>query len=647
MDRRQKIVIQLAVLASLFIIPIALVLGILLSTENAAIDVVRKEESGASYLRALAPILAALEEHQYDHSVDVSQASSQIQAIEAQYGNGIETAAAAGAAASSSAAAAGDPGSLDKIMKAQADTLSLITRVGEHSSLILDDQFNTSFLCDVALRHLPLMLDALPDLQISAGDHGQHDYFMTSLGGVQTNRDGLEASISAAFTNDPDGTLKTSLGEIYDAAKGRLDAMIERFKGGAAVDAANLNPVMTQLVSLNQATLDEIHTRLKTREERLSRTEYLAFGGSLSLLVLFAALMTYRVVSHITRPLEGLTAVMQQLAAGQLDQTIPAVSRGDEIGQIARTVEVFKQNAIDVRRLTDEQSIKEEQAKREKKALLESMAGEFEGSVARVIDEVVASCREVEDKVRMMTDQMHAANRSGQAVVKATSETTSNVQIVAAAAEELYSSIREIAGRVNDSAAIAGQTAAAAQSSAGTINELVDQAQRVSNIVSLISKIASQTNLLALNATIESARAGEAGKGFAVVANEVKSLAAQTAKSTEEITLNIQAIQAATGRVVEEIRHIAEIASQSREISSSIAAAIEEQTAATQEISKSVAYAAQGTEAVSENIGEVGKNVTEADALSRGVLSSTISLGQEFGKLEAQVEKFVTTVRAA
>ena len=646
MDRRQKIVIQLAMLASLFIIPIGLVLGILLSTENAAIEVVQKEQAGASYLRALAPVLDAVEEHQYDHSIDVSQVSTEIQAVEAQFGTSLEIATAARSAIASGAAAASDPASLDKIMKAQADVLALIARIGERSGLILDDQFNTYFLCDIALNHLPSMLDELPDLQISAGDVTKHDDFLMSLGIVQTNRDGLDASISAAFTNDPDGTLKNSLGDIYGSARSRLDAAIERFKGGTKVDTASLGPVMAQLVKLNQAAMDELHARLHAREQRLTRSEYLAFGGSVSLLVLFTVIMTYRVVSQITRPLERLTEVMRRLAAGQLDEAIPALSRGDEIGQMARTVEVFKQNAVDVQRLTDEQKIREEESKRQKTALVEAMANQFEGSVASVIDEVVASCKEVEDKVRKMTDQMNAANRSSQAVVKATSETTSNVQIVAAAAEELYSSIREIAGRVNDSATIASQTASAAQNSAGTINELVDQAQRVSHIVSLISKIASQTNLLALNATIESARAGEAGKGFAVVANEVKSLAAQTAKATEEITLNIQSIQTATGRVVEEIRHISDIANQSREISTSIAAAIEEQTAATQEISKSVAYAAQGTEAVAENITEVGKNVTEADTLSRRVLSATVSLGQEFGKLEAQVEKFVATVRS-
>ena len=336
---------------------------------------------------------------------------------------------------------------------------------------------------------------------------------------------------------------------------------------------------------------------------------------------------------------------MQQLAGGQLDVAIPALSRRDEIGRIARAVEVFKQNAVEVRRLGEAQRRSTEDAEKQRAALLDTMARTFEAGVSGVINEVRSSCTDVEDKARRMAEQMQSANGSGQAVVHATAETTNSVQIVAAAAEQLYASVREIAQRVTESATIAGDTAIAAQNSTGTIKQLADQVQQINNIVGLITTIASQTNLLALNATIESARAGEAGRGFAVVANEVKRLAAMTAQATDEITRNIGEVQTSARLVVNEITHISAIATQSREIASSISAAVEEQSSATSEISKSIAHAAAGVRSVADNIADVGKNVMDADSLSRGVLSATVVLGGEFGKLQEQVGNFLTTVR--
>ena len=645
MPYREKIIFQLAALAALFLIPIGLVVGILISVEDAAINIARSEQAGAGYLRALGPVLKAVEVHQYDRSVDLSGIADDLKAAQARFGAKIDASAAARAAIDDAVIANNDPASLDKIMKVQADVLALIARIGESSNLILDDQLDTYYLCDVLLNHLPSLLDQLPDLQISAGDPAKHDDFLTALGAVATNHDGLDASMTAAFANDPDGSTKAALGRLYPAVKDRLEATMARIKSTAKVDGAIIGPIMEQIDALNIATVDQLTARLRVREASLTRTERLAVGGSVLLFILFAAMLSYRVTTHITGPLERLTAVMQQLAGGQLDVAIPALSRRDEIGRIARAVEVFKQNAVEVRRLGDAQRRSAEDAEKQRAALLDTMARTFEAGVSGVINEVRSSCTDVEDKARRMAEQMQSANGSGQAVVHATAETTNSVQIVAAAAEQLYASVREIAQRVTESATIAGDTAIAAQNSTGTIKQLADQVQQINNIVGLITTIASQTNLLALNATIESARAGEAGRGFAVVANEVKRLAAMTAQATDEITRNIGEVQTSARLVVNEITHISAIATQSREIASSISAAVEEQSSATSEISKSIAHAAAGVRSVADNIADVGKNVMDADSLSRGVLSATVVLGGEFGKLQEQVGNFLTTVR--
>ena len=645
MPYREKIIFQLAALAALFLIPIGLVFGILISVEDAAINIARSEQAGAGYLRALGPVLKAVEVHQYDRSVDLSGIADDLKAAQARFGAKIDASAAARAAIDDAVIANNDPASLDKIMKVQADVLALIARIGESSNLILDDQLDTYYLCDVLLNHLPSLLDQLPDLQISAGDPAKHDDFLTALGAVATNHDGLDASMTAAFANDPDGSTKAALGRLYPAVKDRLEATMARIKSTAKVDGAIIGPIMEQIDALNIATVDQLTARLRVREASLTRTERLAVGGSVLLFILFAAMLSYRVTTHITGPLERLTAVMQQLAGGQLDVAIPALSRRDEIGRIARAVEVFKQNAVEVRRLGDAQRRSAEDAEKQRAALLDTMARTFEAGVSGVINEVRSSCTDVEDKARRMAEQMQSANGSGQAVVHATAETTNSVQIVAAAAEQLYASVREIAQRVTESATIAGDTAIAAQNSTGTIKQLADQVQQINNIVGLITTIASQTNLLALNATIESARAGEAGRGFAVVANEVKRLAAMTAQATDEITRNIGEVQTSARLVVNEITHISAIATQSREIASSISAAVEEQSSATSEISKSIAHAAAGVRSVADNIADVGKNVMDADSLSRGVLSATVVLGGEFGKLQEQVGNFLTTVR--
>jgi methyl-accepting chemotaxis protein len=395
-----------------------------------------------------------------------------------------------------------------------------------------------------------------------------------------------------------------------------------------------------------QSTVGSLELRMSTAraDAAIARATWLlALVGGVALVVVCGLLLW--ILKRAVRPIEALTETMAKLSSGSLDAEIPALGRADEVGRMARAVEVFKHNAQEVERLHADQAQQKRLAEEARVALLDRMATEFEGTVSAVLANVTRSCARMGERAEIMAGTMGLADESTGTVMRATATTSGNVQTVAAAAEELSASITEIANRVNDSAAIAADTSDAAGQTSGTIAELSAQAQKIGNIISLIHDIASQTNLLALNATIEAARAGEAGKGFAVVASEVKSLANQTARATDEISENIQAIQAATDRAVGEIRTIAEVAERAREIAAGIAGAVEEQSAATREISSSVSHAASGTQVVAENIRTVAENITEASSGARGLLSASHELNSEFRALEIQVQAFVATVR--
>ena len=377
------------------------------------------------------------------------------------------------------------------------------------------------------------------------------------------------------------------------------------------------------------------------------RAKVLRIGANVLAVLVLAAMAGVLIARSITRPLDGLVRRMRALAAGDVADPVGGTGRSDEMGELARAMEVFRHNSIEMTRLEAEQKRIARDAVMARRHLLSRMAEEFETQVSSVLSEVMATSAQVGRHADDMASQMSEAVQSSAAVDTATAETSANVQTVAAATEELSVSIGELAARVNESAAIASDTAEAAGVTRNTIHKLAEQAQNIGEIVRMISDIANQTNLLALNATIEAARAGEAGKGFAVVANEVKHLAAQTAKATEEISGQILSTQQATDRAVGEIRSIADIADRANQVASGIAAAIEEQGAATREISRNVNQAANGTEVVANNISVVSHNVSGAGQTAGTVLATTQELGDRFRHLQDQIGKFVTGIHAA
>ncbi|MBR0777473.1 HAMP domain-containing protein [Bradyrhizobium diazoefficiens] len=368
-----------------------------------------------------------------------------------------------------------------------------------------------------------------------------------------------------------------------------------------------------------------------------------AFGATVILL----AAVGFLLGRSISRALSAMVDAMTRLARGELSIAVPGVGRKDEIGEMAGAVEVFRSNMAEAERLRAEQAEAEARQRAQRKADMQHLADQFEGAVGEIIDTVSSAATELEASSNTLTRAAERGNGLATAVAAASEEASANVQSVSAASEEMSGSISEISRQVQESARVADVAVEQAQRTNSRVAELTKAAGRIGDVVDLINTIAGQTNLLALNATIEAARAGEAGKGFAVVATEVKALAEQTAKATGEIGQHIGAIQTATQDSVGAIKEIGDTIARMSEISSTIAAAVEEQGAATLEISRNIQHAANGTSEVSANIGEVQRGAGETGAASAQVHAAARSLSQDSNRLKSEVARFLDSVRAA
>ena len=350
----------------------------------------------------------------------------------------------------------------------------------------------------------------------------------------------------------------------------------------------------------------------------------------------------------VARPMTRLNGALGEMAGGNLDVVIPGADRGDEIGDLAKTVTVIRHNAEAKARDEAEAKARQDQiAAEQRRADMIRLADQFEGAVGEIVDTVSSASTELEASATTLTSTAERSQQLTNVVASASEEASANVQSVASATEELSSSVGEISRQVQESARMANEAVDQARRTNERVSALSKAAGRIGDVVELINTIAAQTNLLALNATIEAARAGEAGRGFAVVASEVKALAEQTSKATGEIGQQITGIQGATEESVDAIKEISATIEKLSEISSTIAAAIEEQGAATQEISRNVQQAAHGTQQVSANITDVQRGASETGSASSQLLAAAQSLSGDSTRLKNEVGKFLETVRAA
>jgi methyl-accepting chemotaxis protein len=432
---------------------------------------------------------------------------------------------------------------------------------------------------------------------------------------------------------------RQALSKLLDNSKS-IDELVAEMADSAAAIVQGASAMKADLLS-DQQRLESESDAIVGETERL--IVMLAAGG-----FLLGAALALLLGKGISRPMIAMCKAMRELANGNFDVVLPGLGRKDELGEMAGAVEEFKLQAIaKAERDAAAQDAQNKASSAARRTELIRFADDFEAAVGAIVSNVSASAVQLEQAAGTLTRTAETTQSLSSQVAGASEEASSNMQSVAAATEELSISVDEIGRRVHESNRIAEAAVLQAQQTDGRIGKLSRAAQQIGDVVKLITAIAEQTNLLALNATIEAARAGEAGRGFAVVASEVKSLASQTSKATDEISSHISGMQGATQESVAAIKEIGGTIAQISNIASTIATAVEQQSSATQEIARNVQNVAQGTEEAAANIMQVNRGATETGSASEEVLNSAKTLSTESTRLREELDRFMANIRAA
>jgi methyl-accepting chemotaxis protein len=380
--------------------------------------------------------------------------------------------------------------------------------------------------------------------------------------------------------------------------------------------------------------------------DQLRETQWMLFGAS-SVIVLLVGLVCFVVIRRLMRPLSELERIMVRLAGGDRDFTLPWSSQRDEIGAMARAVEVFRTNAEEVERLAADQAENRRRAEADRRTQMEGFANDFESSVLAMVATLGSTTEQLQSNAQRMKTIANSSSARAQSVSSASQEANANVAAVAEANDTMMAASAEESRKIAESSRMARNAVELVTQTNRTVEGLANSAQTIGEVVSLIQSIAGQTNLLALNATIEAARAGEAGKGFAVVAGEVKSLANQTAKATEDISLQIEEIRSVTGNAVTAIGNIGRAVTAIDRIVAEIAGTAEEREGVNRSISARVRVAAEETLTVSHSIADVTAAAADTEVMASEVLGATGGLKEQASTLRTKASEFIARVRGA
>ncbi|MBL8670147.1 MAG: MCP four helix bundle domain-containing protein [Alphaproteobacteria bacterium] len=442
----------------------------------------------------------------------------------------------------------------------------------------------------------------------------------------------------APLMRDADASVEALRGILLRADQRALAEFAERRLYPA------IDPVSEKIGQLVELQLDVARTEFEA-SEAAARWMLWVTVALLALGLGGGSALAWAVARSVAQPVLGMTRTMQALAAGELGIAVPGTERQDEVGGMARSVEVFKRGLAEAQRLRSEQDAAKQRAEQERRDMLQRLAESFERDVGGIVQAVTAAATQLQGTASALSAASERTSHQTASAASASEQANANVQTVATAAQELSASSNEISRQMTTASDAAARAREAAQSANAVIDSLSGAAGRIGDVVKLINQIAGQTNLLALNATIEAARAGEAGRGFAVVASEVKSLAGQTAKATDEIQAQIGSIQEETRKAVGMIAHVTGTVQEITSVTASVASAVEEQGAATAEIARNVQEAAQGTGTVSANVASVQQAAKETGAAASQVLAAAQALAAQSDALSGQVGTFVRTVR--
>ncbi len=466
------------------------------------------------------------------------------------------------------------------------------------------------------------------------------------------NEQAMDALVARIGVSEAEAAMLADIAAIQERTNPLVDEIIRLQRAGRAEAAQDL--LMTQANGLFVDWLGAINRFIDHQEAANQRigadVTRSAEGfsslvlGALALAALLSIAAATLVARSVIKPVQGLTHTLQRMAGGELDATVPGVDRRDEVGAIAKALVGFR-DALGAQK-AEEARVNAQMTEIEKKAALAKLADEFETTVGGLVRKLAQSSATLDGTARSLSSTAEETNMQSASVASVAEQTAANVQAVATATEQLAASAQEIGSQVSQTAIKSEAAVAQARETNTLVSELSDSAQKIGEVIAMIRAIAEQTNLLALNATIEAARAGEAGKGFAVVAAEVKGLADQTAKATDQIAAQITGMQGISEKSVGAIAAIARQIEEMSSLTNSVAAAVEEQQAATGEIARNVAEAARGTQEATSNISQVREASGRTATASEQLLTSAGELSDNAGALESEVSQFLDRVRA-